>query len=101
MSNNSPFSRCDDALGIAQSGCVSGRNLVYVRLFRADAYAGGEMVRLNLCQRRHNLFASLNSIRAARMKAATRRRIDGRRYIAFQNYALARRFNLRVWNGNG
>src|ERR1043165_1312365 len=101
MSNNSPFSRCDDASGVAQPGRVTGRDLIYVGLFRANAYAGGEVIWLNFGQRGDDLFASLNSIRATRMKAAALWGVDWRRHIAFQNDALARRFNLRVWNGNG
>src|SRR2546421_4586895 len=101
MSNRSRISRCDDALGVTKSRRIARRNLFNMWLFGANADTGGKVVGLNFRQRRHNFLASLYSKRAACVKAATLRRIDRRRHVTFEDDALARRFNLRVWNGDG
>ena len=68
------------------------------RLLRADANAGGEMVRLDLNQRRHDLFASLNRVRTTGVKTTAGGRIDWRRHVALEHYALSRRFDFRIGN---
>src|SRR5205085_5279248 len=101
MSNKSLISRCYDALCVAQAGRVTFSNLLNMWLFGAYAYAGREVIRLNLCQRGHDLLAGLNRKGATCVKATTLRRINWRWHVAFQNYALSSRLYLRVWNGHG
>ncbi len=54
---------------ISESGRIAGRDFFDARLLRADANARRKMVRANLDQRRHNLFARFDAKRAARVKA--------------------------------
>src|SRR5947209_16326731 len=101
MSNGGGLSLCDDASGVAKSGRVARRDPFDVGLVGADAYAGREVVRLDLGERRHDLSARLNRPRAARVEATTRRRIYRRGNIALKDYALARRLEHGVGDGDG
>ena len=58
-----------------------------VRLLRADADAGGEMAGHDLLQWRFDLSARRHRVGAARVKAATGRRIDRRRHVALEHDA--------------
>src|SRR5436305_1055978 len=101
MTNGGGLSLRDDASGVAQSGRVARRDPFDVGLVGADAYAGREAVRLYLRERRHDLFARLNRPRAARVEATTRRRVYRRGNVALKDYALARRLDDGVGNGDG
>ncbi len=56
---------------------VAGSNFVYIWLFGADADAGGEVAGFDFDERRLDIAASGNCIRAASVKTASMRRIDG------------------------
>src|SRR2546430_17189204 len=74
MTNDGGLSLRDDASGVTQSGRVARCDPFDVGLVGADAYAGRKVVRLDLRERRHDLFARLNRPGAARMEAAALRR---------------------------
>src|SRR5437588_1840169 len=101
MTNDGGLSLRDDASRVAKSGRVARRDFLYIGLVGADAYAGREVIRLDLRERRHDLLARLNRPRAARVKATARGRVYRRGNVALKNYALARRLDDGVGDGNG
>ena len=65
----------DDSLGGIEARGSARRDLFDVGLVGTDADACSEMVGLDLNEWRHDFFALLNHVRAARVKAASGRRI--------------------------
>src|SRR5256714_1163376 len=101
MTNGGGLSLRDDASGVTQSGRVARCDPFDVGLVGADAYAGREVVRLDLRERRHDLFARLNRPGAARVEAAALRRVYRRGHVALQDDAPARRLDDGVGDGDG
>src|SRR2546423_9721985 len=101
MTNGGGLSLRDDASGVTQSGRVARCDPFDVGLVGADAYAGREVVRLDLRERRHDLFARLNRPGAARVEAAALRRVYRRGGGAPPNEGPARRPADRGGGGGG
>src|SRR5436305_10646099 len=101
MTNGGGLSLRDDASRVAKSGRVARRDPLDVGLVGADAYAGREVVRLNLRERRHDLFARLNRPGAARVEPTALRRVYRRGNVALKDDALARRLDDGVGDGDG
>src|SRR5438552_15925277 len=100
MINNRRISRDWRGRGV-QAGSVAGRDTLDVRLVGTDANACGEVIRLDLNERRFDIAASVDGVRAASMKSAAARRVYRRGYIAFQYDATTPCFDLRIGNRDG
>src|SRR2546421_137720 len=101
MTNGGGLLLRGDASGGTEAGRVAPRDPFDVGVGGAYAYAGREVVRLNLSERRHDPPARLNRPGAARVEAAARGRVYRRGNVALKDYALARRLDDGVgdWDG--
>ena len=82
MTNPRVFSLSGKLIGIIETGGCARFDALDVRLVGTDADTGGVVRGFDLGKRGRNFTTGLNGVGAARVKTATARRVDRRRYIA-------------------